>query len=109
VFGSDFLRQIERKAIGILERKCIIAGNDRTAAGAHPFNNAVQNAHSPRKGAQELAFFQIDRFQDKIGAFAQFGIDRAHLFDHCRDDLRQEWLLEADRATLVDCAAQNAA
>ena len=66
LLGGNFLRQVERETIRVLERKRIFARQHGAARRLHLVNHPAQACYSAGQRAQELALFNIGRFKNEL-------------------------------------------
>ena len=109
LFAQDFLGQFlrEPERVGQFERGGPV--QDRAAGLLHGGDFAVQQLAAALQRLQEAAFLHMDDFLDVVLLLADFRIGIA---EHLHDDVygaAQEFLVDAQQASVPDGTAQDAA
>jgi len=107
LLSCDVLRQVEREPVGVIETKCVLAGNTAFTAGLHCFDQFIQQREAVDQRRTEATFFLLNIGQNELAPPDQLIVVRAHELDNRLGHLGEEWLCETQQAAMPRSAAQN--
>ncbi|MHC2377648.1 hypothetical protein ACVIHA_002023 [Bradyrhizobium liaoningense] len=101
------LRQVEREAVGVVEREGDVAVEHIALLQARAL--LVEDGKAPRQRLAEAGLFQPQRFLDQLFRAHQLGIGLAHLADQRPDQPVHQRLLGAKQLRMAHGAAHDPA
>ena len=107
LFAQRVLRQVQRKAIGIIKPERGLSG--KRATFGQPRQLVVQKLQAPVQRLLEPGFFQPQRFLDQRLGARQFGIGRPHLPHQGGHQLVHHHILRAQLMGMAHRAAHDPA
>ena len=87
------LRQIQWKAIRIVELECVVSGDHTCAFALHAPGDVLEDLDSPIQRLPETLFLAFDHHRDGLRLLDQFGICRSHTLRQHRSEPIDERLV----------------
>ena len=106
---QDFLRVVEREAVGVVELERILAGELLFSRLFQRAFHLSQNFHSLLIGLLEFLFLGADHVQDEVSLLLQFRVAVLRGLDDILRQRRKERSLNAELASVPHCAADDPA
>ena len=110
LLAADELREVERKSVGVEQRKGLGSVDDRCALGTGLRDDVLQESDTRGQSAEERLFLLLHHLANELLLRAQLGIGIAHLGHQRRQQAVDEcFLLAQERIGVTHGAAQDAA
>ena len=107
VLCQDFLGELNRESVGVVQLECQHSGQHLLALGIHITHIVVQNGETVRQGFGELGLFVPDDFLDVFLLLHQFRIRAAGYLDDLVGQFCQEVILIDSEDHAVSCRTAN--
>ena len=110
MFRTDELRKVEGESVSVEEGEYLFACHHGAALALGFGNDALKEADTGGKGAEERLLFFTDNLGDEFLLGGKFGIEAAHLLDKSGNELADECLALAEEGVgIADSTAKDAA
>ncbi len=110
VLAEDKLREVEREAVGVVEREGIGSAHDGFSCRLRLCNLRIQEADTRLKRAEESFFLFLYHLLDKYLLRYEFGVGVAHCFDEDRHEAVEKGFAPSEEGVAVaHCTAQDTA
>ncbi len=108
-FLQDLFCQIQRESIGIVQFKCIRAGQGLFPRRLHGLFQLSQDAQSLINGPVELVLFLRQHLENKVSLLLQLRITVSGALNHGLGKLRQKFSLDTQQTPVTGRTADQAA
>ncbi len=102
-FTTNIRGQINRKAIGVIQRECRLAIETTRVFG----QRCLENFHAVFQRFAEALFFLLEHLHDALGGISQLGVSLAHLLHQVGHQLVEERFVLPELIAMAQCATND--